>query len=75
MWIKTILVEMRMHREINRGSFAAIFSVESIHGLILGFHEPLNLFVDDVHTKKKVERTETKAKVNSKDKCIGESLQ
>ena len=49
---KTILVEMRsrvMHREINGGSSLA---VESIHGLVLGFHEPLNLFADVVPRRK-----------------------
>ena len=54
---KTILVEMRssrvMHREINGGGFLA---VESIHGLVLGFHEPLNLFADVVPRRKYTER-------------------
>ena len=61
-----------MHREINGGGFLA---VESIHGLVLGFHEPLNLFADVVLPRRKYTEREQEAKVNSKDKCIGESLQ
>ena len=39
-----------MHREINGGGFLA---VESIHGLVLGFHAPLNLFADVVLPRRK----------------------